>query len=104
MPDYLAELLLSHHDKLKAWAPEDSATRAVQQLVFRRRAVVDERTGLTNRLQRPVKTILPARPWSCAGRSVAAPGDELLAEVAQPGRGERRPSHPRQKTFYYLHR
>jgi hypothetical protein len=34
---YLADLLLSHPDKLKAWAPEDSATRAVQQLVFHRR-------------------------------------------------------------------
>jgi len=48
---YMAELLLSHHEKLKVWAPEDSATRAVQQLVFHRRAVIDERTGLTNRLQ-----------------------------------------------------
>src|SRR5512139_2040850 len=26
---YLAQLLWSHHDKLKLWAPEDSATRAV---------------------------------------------------------------------------
>ncbi len=31
---YLAELLLTHHAKLKTWAPEDSQTRAVQQLVF----------------------------------------------------------------------
>ena len=33
---YLAELLLTHHAKLKAWAPEDSQTRALQQLVFHR--------------------------------------------------------------------
>jgi transposase len=56
---YLAELLLSHHDKLCAWAPEDSATRAVQQLVFHRRSVVDERTGLTNRLQALLKQYFP---------------------------------------------
>ena len=28
--EYLADLLLSHHSKLPVWAPEDSATRAVQ--------------------------------------------------------------------------
>lgn len=46
---YLAELLLTHHDKLPVWSPGDSATRAVQQAVKHRRAVVDERTALTNR-------------------------------------------------------
>jgi transposase len=56
---YLAELLLCHADKLKAWAPEDTATRAVQQLVFHRRAVVDERTALTNRLQALLKQYFP---------------------------------------------
>jgi transposase len=56
---YAAELLLTHPDKLKAWSPEDSATRAVQQLVFHRRAVVDERTGLTNRLQALLKQYFP---------------------------------------------
>jgi transposase len=56
---YMADLLLNHIDKLKAWAPEDSATRAVQQLVFHRRSVVDERTGLTNRLQALLKQYFP---------------------------------------------
>jgi transposase len=56
---YLAELLLTHHAKLKPWAPEDSPTRAVQQLVFHRRAVVNERTGLTNRLIALLKQYFP---------------------------------------------
>lgn len=56
---YLAELLLIHHCKLKVWAPQDSSTRAVQQWVFHRRAVVDERTGLTNRLQALLKSYFP---------------------------------------------
>jgi transposase len=56
---YLAELLFSHHDKLKAWAPEDSQTRAVQQLVFHRRAVVNERTALSNRLKALLKHYFP---------------------------------------------
>jgi len=62
---YLAELLLNHHDKLKAWAPEDSQTRAVQQLVFHRRAVVDERTGLTNRLKALLKQYFPQALLLC---------------------------------------
>jgi len=56
---YQAELLLTHHDQLRPWAPEDSATRAVQQLVFHRRAVVDERTALTNRLMALLKQYFP---------------------------------------------
>ena len=56
---YLADLLLNHHAQLPVWAPEDSATRAVQQLVFHRRAVVDERTALTNRLQALLKQYYP---------------------------------------------
>ena len=56
---YLAELLLTHHQKLKLWAPEDSQTRALQQRVVHRRAVIDERTGLTNRLQGLLKQYFP---------------------------------------------
>jgi len=63
--EYLADLLLNHHPKLPAWTPEDSATRAVQQLVFHRRAVVDERTGLTNRLQALLKQYYPQALHLC---------------------------------------
>lgn len=63
--EYLADLLLNHHAKLPAWAPEDSATRAVQQAVFHRRAVVDERTALTNRLQALLKQYYPQALTLC---------------------------------------
>lgn len=63
--EYLADLLLNHHAQLPAWAPEDSATRAVQQLVFHRRAVVDERTALTNRLQALLKQYYPQALTLC---------------------------------------
>src|SRR5207244_9229217 len=56
---YLAELLLSYPDKLKAWQPDDSQTRQLQQLVLHRRAVVDQRTGLTNRLKALLKQYFP---------------------------------------------
>jgi transposase len=56
---YLAQLLLSHPDKLKLWQPDDSQTRQLQQLVLHRRAVVDQRTGLTNRLKALLKAYFP---------------------------------------------
>ena len=56
---YLGELLLNHQDKLKPWKPQDSQTRLLQQLVTHRRAVVDERTALTNRLQALLKAYFP---------------------------------------------
>lgn len=56
---YLGELLLNHRDKLKPWKPQDSQTRLLQQLVAHRRAVVDERTALTNRLQALLKAYFP---------------------------------------------
>ena len=72
--DFLADLLLHHHAKLPAWAPEDSATRAVQQLVFHRRAVVDERTGLSNRLIALLKSYFPQALVLC--------GDDLWRPLA----------------------
>lgn len=71
---YLAELLLAHPDKLKAWAPQDAPTRALQQLVFHRRSVIDERTGLTNRLQALLKQYFPQALVLC--------GEELWRPLA----------------------
>lgn len=62
---YLADLLLTHHAKLPRWSPEDSATRSVQQLVVHRRAVVDERTGLSNRLIALLKQYFPQALTLC---------------------------------------
>jgi transposase len=99
---YMAELLLSHHDKLKVWAPEDSATRAVQQLVFHRRAVVDERTGLTNRLQALLKQYFPQALELC--------GEDLWRPLATsfllkwPSLSAvKKAKTSTLKSFYYLH-
>ena len=98
---YLAELLLTHHTKLKPWAPEDSQTRAVQQLVFHRRAVIDERTGLTNRLQALLKQYFPQALVLC-GEDLWRPlGTRFLLkwpslQAVQKARPETL------KQFYYL--
>jgi transposase len=62
---FLAELLLTHPGQLQPWAPEDSATRALQQLVVHRRAVVDERTALSNRLIALLKQYFPQALLLC---------------------------------------
>src|SRR5262245_46280218 len=99
---YLAELLLSHRDKLKPWAAEDSPTRAVQQLVFHRRAVVDERTALTNRLKALLKQYFPQALQLC--------GEDLWRPLATafllkwPRLGALQKAKAEQlKTFYHLH-
>ena len=98
---YLAELLLNHPDKLKAWAPEDSDTRAIQQLVVHRRAVVDERTGLTNRLIGLLKQYFPQALVLC--------GEDLWRPLAtrfllrwSSLQAVQKAKPATLKTFYYL--
>ena len=71
---YLAQLLLTHADQLPVWQPEDAETRRLQQLVVHRRAVVDERTALTNRLQALLKQYFPQALELC--------GEELWRPLA----------------------
>jgi transposase len=99
--DYLADLLYTHYAKLKAWSPEDDPTRAIQQLVFHRRAVVDERTGLTNRLQALLKQYFPQALVLC--------GEDLWRPLASrfllkwPSLQALRKAKPASlKAFYYL--
>src|SRR6188768_2303827 len=100
--EYLADLLLSHHAKLPVWAPEDSATRAVQQLGFHRRAVVDERTALTNRLQALLKQYFPQALTLC-GEDLWRPLATafLLKWPSLPAVRKAKPATL--KTFYHLH-
>lgn len=100
--DYLADLLATHHAKLKAWAPEDPLTRRLQQLIVHRRALVDERTGLTNRLQALLKQYFPQALELC--------GEELWRPLATafllkwPTLQAVQKARPEAvKQFYYLH-
>jgi transposase len=99
---YLAELLLSHHDKLKPWQPDDSQTRQLQQLVVHRRAVVDERTGLTNRLKALLKQYFPQALDLC-GEDLWRPlaTDFLLKWPTLQSLQKVRPESIKQ--FYHLH-
>jgi transposase len=99
---YLAELLLAHHAKLKAWHPEDPQTRLLQQLVTHRRGVIDERTALTNCLQALLKQYFPQALHLC--------GEELWRPLATdfllkwPTLQKLQRARPETlKQFYYRH-
>ena len=99
---YLAEWLLHHSAELQPWQPEDAPTRLLQQLVAHRRAVVDERTALTNRLQALLKQYFPQALELC--------GDDLWRPLATafllqwPSLQAVRRARPATlKQFYYRH-
>jgi transposase len=99
---YLAELLLTHPAKLKVWQPDDSQTRQLQQLVSHRRAVVDERTGLSNRLKALLKQYFPQALELC--------GEDLWRPLATafllkwPTLQALQKARPESiKQFYYFH-
>ena len=56
---YLAELLLSHRDHLRAWQPDDEQTRTLRYLVEHRRRLVDDRTRISNRVTSLLKCYFP---------------------------------------------
>jgi len=99
---YLAELLFTHHHKLPLWVPEDPQTRLLQQFVSHRRAVVNERTGLTNRLQALLKQYYPQALQLC-GEQLWRPlaTDFLLKWPTLQKVQKARPETLKQ--FYYLH-
>ena len=99
---YLARLLQSHSDQLRRWQPEDSATARLQQLVAHRRAVIDERTALTNRLKALLKGYFPQALVLC--------GEDLWRPLALaflrrwPSLQVLRKARPETlRSFYYLH-
>src|SRR5829696_9567609 len=56
---YLAELLLRHPERLRAWRPDDEQTRTLRLLVEHRRRVVGDRTRISNRLTSLLKCYFP---------------------------------------------
>ncbi len=57
--EYLAELLLHHRERLRAWAPADEQTRTLRLLVEHRRRLVGDRTRTSNRLTSLLKSYFP---------------------------------------------
>jgi transposase len=98
---YLVELLLTHHNKLKPWQPDDHQTRQLQQLVSHRRAVVDERTGLSNRLKALLKQYYPQALDLC-GEDLRRPLASALLLKWPTVQSLQKARKESIKQFYYL--
>lgn len=62
--ELLMDLVRLHRDMVRAWVPEDEATRLLGMLVEQRRKLVNERTRITNALQSTLKGYFPqALSW-----------------------------------------
>src|SRR5829696_6011179 len=57
--EFLAELLLHHRERLRAWRPDDERTRALRLLVEHRRRLVSDQTRTSNRLTSLLKCYFP---------------------------------------------
>jgi hypothetical protein len=57
--EYAAELLMQHHDRLKAWQPDDDQTRTLRYLVEHRRRLIGDRTRISNRITSLLKCYFP---------------------------------------------
>lgn len=57
--EFLAEIVSTHRERLRAWQPDDEKTRRLQYLVEHRRKLIGERTRLSNRLTALLKGYFP---------------------------------------------
>jgi transposase len=57
--ELLCQFVEQHHQRLRAWRPDDSSTRTLRLLTEDRRHWVDERTALKNRLRQRLKEYFP---------------------------------------------
>jgi|SRR3954452_10515289 transposase len=57
--EYLAELLVSHRSRLKAWRPDTEQTRTLQYMAEHRRRLVGDRTRISNRMTSLLKCYFP---------------------------------------------
>ena len=57
--EFLAELLIHHRGRLRAWAPDDERTRTLRLLVEHRRRLVSDQTRTSNRLTSLLKCYFP---------------------------------------------
>lgn len=101
--DLLCEMLVKHRARLRAWVPDDPATRALRRLVENRRKSVNLQTKLTQQLTAALKEYFPqALDW--AGEDLATPlaCDFLLRWPTLDAVQRARPSTVRH--FYTAHR
>jgi len=100
--DLLRELLAKHRDRLRAWVPDATPTRALRRLVESRRTTVDLGTKLTQQLRAALKEYFPqALDWVGADLTSALACDFLLTWPTLEAVQRARPA--RLRRFYTAH-
>ena len=75
----LLDLVVRHHDQLRAWLPDTMEARKLQLLCEQRRKLVNQRVALTNRLTSLLKQYFPqALEW--VGDLASLQGCDFLAQ------------------------
>lgn len=100
--DLLRELLVKHRDRLRAWRPDTTETRALRRLVENRRRTVNLRTKLTQQQRAAVKEYYPqALSWAGGNLASALACDFLLKWPTLESLQRARPQTIRK--FFYAH-
>ncbi len=100
--DFLCELVALHGEQLKAWQPDDVATRKLRHLVQARRRSVNLRTRLSNQLKALLKSYFPQALELC-GEDLTTP---MACAFLQKWPSLQQLNKARQETirrFYYAH-
>ena len=71
---HLAQLVFERHSHFKPWRPQDADTRLLRRLCEGRRALINQRTQLTNRLKAVLKDYFPL--------ALEVSGEEIHANLA----------------------
>ena len=69
--DFLRELVMLHHERLRPWKPDDEQSRTISFLAEGRRKAVDMRTKLVNKLRATLKMYFP-QALALVGNSLAS--------------------------------
>jgi transposase len=98
----LAEFVRDHHCRLRAWAPDDPATRTIALCCELRRKLVDDKKRTIQRLKSLLKTFYPLA-LEILGDSLATKfGQDFL--IRWPSLGEAKRAHPKHlMTFFKEH-
>jgi transposase len=92
--ELLCRFVREHHDRLRAWRPDDATTRGLRLLSEQRRHWVEQRTALGNRLLQTLKECFPLA-LQFLGKHVHA--ERFLALLARfPSQTELQRASPKQ--------
>jgi len=99
--ELLLDLVMHHHDKLRAWIPDTAEARKLQLLCEQRRKIVNHRVALTNRITSILKQYFP-QAFAWIGEVASLQACDFLENWPSLSAIQRARQHTIRK-FYQLH-